>query len=208
MKKIFICLLIAFSLQASSYETGINLVKAGKYREGINTLKQAIEENQALNMDAYIYLVDAYRYLEEYQNMLLYCRRALRITQSRYEFFYLKAVAHFNLWQNEEALKDMEKALSLRPESAYLYNYLGLIHLRLGNLKAAESAFLFASNLVPSNSIYHNNLGAAYERQKKLKEAYLSYEKAATLNSNHKQAIENVERLTALFEKWNTPLPK
>lgn len=67
--------------------------------------------------------------------------------------------------RREEALTLMHEALSLTPDSSLLWNTLGFIHRREGNLEQAELSYSQALALDEGNSAAQNNLRNVYRLQ-------------------------------------------
>ena len=70
-----------------------------------------------------------------------------------------------------EAVKAYQRALSLSPDNANIFNNLGIAHEELGNFEDAEQAYKQAITLDPGNQIYYCDLADFYEDQERTTEA-------------------------------------
>jgi Tfp pilus assembly protein PilF len=61
------------------------------------------------------------------------------------------------------ALQQQQAALELESEAAYLFNELGLLHLRTGNNEAASQAFAKAMGIAPTWALPYNNIASLYK---------------------------------------------
>ena len=71
-----------------------------------------------------------------------------------------RAVAYNSLGRNTLALKDLNYALTLDPESAGAYNNRGSVREGLGDLSGALADYKKADSLEPNNAMYIKNIGS------------------------------------------------
>ncbi|MBB4080079.1 tetratricopeptide (TPR) repeat protein [Lewinella aquimaris] len=64
-----------------------------------------------------------------------------------------------------QALDQLESAVALQPEAAYLHNERGLILMRLANAEAAYGSFIEATRLAPTWALPYSNLGILLKQQ-------------------------------------------
>jgi tetratricopeptide (TPR) repeat protein len=86
--------------------------------------------------------------------------------------------------RQEEAIGFYRVALALRPESAVIYNNLGITLHKRGKLAEAVAAFRKATELSPGEDAHFANLGQALTQQGKLAEAETACRKAIALKPN------------------------
>lgn len=71
----------------------------------------------------------------------------------------------------DEAIKLIEKAVELRPESGYFVDSLGWVHYKLGNYPVAVELLEKATTLEPADPVIFDHLGDAYWRLNRYTEA-------------------------------------
>ncbi|MBT6567221.1 MAG: tetratricopeptide repeat protein [Candidatus Puniceispirillum sp.] len=71
----------------------------------------------------------------------------------------------------DEAIKMIEKAVELRPESGYFVDSLGWVHYKLGNYPVAVELLEKATTLEPADPVIFDHLGDAYWRLNRYAEA-------------------------------------
>lgn len=196
----------AGSIAFGEFNRGVYYYGEKNYPRAKREFEDEIRTSRAITIDAYVYLLRTLNYLGDYDAMLRVAREGIRITQTRYELFYLKGIAHYKKKEYAAALNEFNCAISLNPDSAFLYNYTGLIYRELGEFKSAENAFAFAVTLSP-NAVYYNNLGNVMERQRDFETAFKYYLIAERLDETYAVAKENIQRLTANFESRGMPIP-
>ena len=97
----------------------------------------------------------------------------------------------------------------LRPQSADVWNNLGLAQQRSGDLDGAFRSFQIALKHAPKSDIAHNNLGVVYEKRGQLTEAVKEYKAALAINPKMSDARANLARYapSGLLTPKNSPLP-
>lgn len=192
----------ALCLAADPVADAVALYEAKRYPEAAALLEKTIAESPGIRMDAYVHLLKCYSYLFDYTAMLRVSRQALRISRKQYEVFYFKSYAHYYRGEYDAAFEEIQKAIALNSENAFLYNFLGLIHLKKNELPPAAAAFASATQRASWNPIYQNNAGDVYALQGNYQKAYEAYLKAASLDPESKTtARSNAARLAGLLKK-------
>jgi tetratricopeptide (TPR) repeat protein len=107
------------------------------------------------------------------------------------------AVAYFGLtaaqnrsWHDDLAMT--ERALSVSPNRAFLYNYLGAYYQNHENLGEAEHSYAQAIQYRPTYYDAYSNLGDVYREQGKLAEAEQAYRKAIELGAPYADTYFNL----------------
>jgi len=73
--------------------------------------------------------------------------------------------------RHDEAIDVFEKAISLEPENAKVYNYLGIAHGRIGNFQEAVQAYSKAISIDLDYASAHFNLASIFEQSGRDEEA-------------------------------------
>jgi tetratricopeptide (TPR) repeat protein len=85
--------------------------------------------------------------------------------------------------------------------TAQLHNTAGLAYYYQGKYALAFEEFLSALKIDSNNVVSHFNLGRVFERQGKLKDAFVQYQRALSLDPTHRGAKLGYERLIRFKEK-------
>ena len=78
------------------------------------------------------------------------------------QYLYNLGLYHLNSGNLDEALKQLEKVLSLNPQHYLALNALGLTNFMKGNFNGAAECFKKCLGINPKFTEAHNNLGTAY----------------------------------------------
>jgi len=106
------------------------------------------------------------------------------------------AIIHRENGDDQQALADIEQALTIDPNHAVALNQKGLLFRRNGNFLEAEAAYLKAVTASPEYALAHYNLGV-------LNELYLQRLDAAL---QHFEAYQSLVGEDKQVEKWITDL--
>ena len=129
----------------SDYKTfldnGIELIRAGKFREGIDEINKSIELKNDWEIP-YFYRAVAYHSLEEYDNALHDYTKSLQLNEKMTDAYYNRAriILTRNDIENPDvmsAVKDLEKALELDEKFLDAMYALAAAHKKLGNYQEA-----------------------------------------------------------------------
>lgn len=129
----------------SDYKTfldnGIELIRAGKFREGIDEINKSIELKNDWEIP-YFYRAVAYHSLEEYDNAMLDYTKSLQLNEKMTDAYYNRAriILTRNDIENPDvmsAVKDLEKALELDEKFLDAMYALAAAHKKLGNYQEA-----------------------------------------------------------------------
>ena len=97
---------------------------------------------------------------------------------------------------NEENLSDAvdtaEVLIKKYPKAFMVWDIMGAIKKRLGQVEDASFAFKKVTELNPTYAGGYNNLGISLQEQGKLKEAMEAYKKAITIKSNFAEVYSNI----------------
>lgn len=120
---------------ANSYNEGIKLKNAGKYKEALSMLKDALEKNPDYT-DALYEAGWISNELRECSNAITYLQRAKQLKPSASIFFEL-AYAYENSEMSDEAIENYKKALELYPKYYDADRHLGDIYYAKENYATA-----------------------------------------------------------------------
>lgn len=129
----------------SDYKTfldnGIELIRAGKFREGIDEINKSIELKNDWEIP-YFYRAVAYHSMEEYDNALLDYTKSLQLNEKMTDAYYNRARIILTRKDIENpdvmsAVKDLEKALELDEKFLDAMYALAAAHKKLGNYQEA-----------------------------------------------------------------------
>lgn len=177
-----------------------NLANAYRYYNSKNYKKAAelfeyeIEYSPILKIEYFENLANAYMYLKDYTNMLRAARNGIIVNRFSSKLYFQKGYALYKLGDTNNAIDSIRYSISLKPNDAYMNNFLGLLYLYAEDYKQAESSFLKATVYSPSNVVYMVNLAAAYERDKNFNSALNIYEEAYKIDSKYRGLRESIIR--------------
>ncbi len=101
-----------------------------------------------------------------------------------------------------EAIKYFTIAYKLYPDSAQVYNNLGVIEIELGNLDKAEDLFLRSLAIRPGYFAAYNNLGSIHMRKGETDEAIRLIQEAVTASPDNIFAYNTLARLLMAKEDY------
>jgi tetratricopeptide (TPR) repeat protein len=96
----------------------------------------------------------------------------------------------------DEAMGLIQKALNIKPDSAYIIDSLGWVYYQKGLYDEALKYLLEAAKLVPNDPTIIEHLGDVYFKKRMYEKSLEKYEKALTLN--HPQADKVKEKILQL----------
>jgi len=125
---------------------GIELARAGKCAEALPYLKRGIDVEPE-NAPAQFYLGHCQYSTGEYQAAYAALTEAIRLDQSRQEYFVDRARAAFELGQYRVASRDVDQALKLNNREPAVYDVRGDIFMKSGEYGEAANAYKYAFDL-------------------------------------------------------------
>ncbi len=117
------------------------------------------------------------------------------------------AFQYYQLKKYDDAIKEYQKALEIRPGDFLARNNIAQIYYETGRYQQALDLF---NELLPKNeknSLLHNNIGMCFHQMKKYPEAYFEYKKALELNPNNKYSIDGMKVLKLDMKKAGLAFP-
>ena len=106
--------------------------------------------------------------------------------------FYTKALKSAAKGDTAEAKRQIEKSLRLEPDNPDYLTFLGLLNDLQGSLDTAVAVHQQVIKANPSHSAAHNNLGHAYQMQKKYADSEQEYAEAYNLDRSNVCAAANL----------------
>ena len=107
---------------------------------------------------------------------------------------YLKGKIYYEQDMPQEAIKEFEEAIRLRPNYVEAYLSLGIISRRLSDSVGSVRAFQKAVQLAPKNPVAHYSLGAEYLSQGKSTSAVEHLREAARLQPQDRKVLYSLSR--------------
>lgn len=164
-------------------------------------LKKAINI-QPENVDIYKNLGFLYLREKKFKEAEAIYRLALKISSNDAQIYFYLANISDELKNRPEAIKNLNKALELKPDYSQALNYLGYLYVEDGiNLDQAGVMISKALEIEPGNAAYIDSLGWFYFKQGRLAQAIQELEKAAGLMSDP----EIYDHLGDVYYKMNDP---
>lgn len=167
---------------------------AKNYKKAAELFEYEIEYSPILKIEYFENLANAYMNLKDYTNMLRVARNGIIINRFSYKLYFQKGYALYKLGDTNKAIDSIRYSISLKPNDAYMNNFLGLLYLYIEDYKQAESSFLKATVYSPNNVVYMVNLAATYERDKNFSSALNTYEEAYKINPNYRGLKDSITR--------------
>ncbi|MBF0193454.1 MAG: tetratricopeptide repeat protein [Magnetococcales bacterium] len=118
--------------------------------------------------------------------------RAEQIDNSQAWLYYNIGISLHKLGRQEDALKALTKAISLKPTYYEAHNVLGLTLKEQGKLDKAVATFHKAIKIKPNSEIAQYNLGITLFTQNKLDEAIISFKNVITINPEYIEAYNYI----------------
>lgn len=114
-------------------------------------------------------------------------------------------IACQHLFAIDEAKRDYERALRIKPDYADAINNLGTVYYEKKNYKRAEKFYRRALKLMPHSATFYNNLGAAYFAQGKFKQGAQAYQLAFAIDPAvfGSDSLQGISELGSLAQQAN-----
>lgn len=101
----------------------------------------------------------------------------------------------------EQAMEFLEEAVSTDPYYGPAQNNLGVLHLQVGHLYEAASAFESARKLLPGHPDPRLNLAITLERAGRIEDAIAACESALEVSPDHIAAMEMLARMHVRYSR-------
>jgi len=127
-----------------------------------------------------------------YEDVVLQAREVLKKNEKSVDAMYAMAQANFELERFELARAIIERAVDLAPERADLFNFYGMIQLKLDNNPGAIANFQKAIELRSQFPEARNNLGVLYHEARDFDAAARQFLEAVKSYPDYKEAFLNL----------------
>ncbi|HSP87101.1 MAG TPA: tetratricopeptide repeat protein, partial [Ignavibacteriaceae bacterium] len=133
--------------------------------------------------ETYIFLAKTEIQLRNFESALEFAKKSEIVYSNFWELNLVFAIIHYNLGMQTHAITSITKSLKLNPNETSIYKWAGKIFLKVGEYIKAEENFLKYIGMVeyPSSEIYFE-LGEAYLKTNKVKDALQYYELALKID--------------------------
>ncbi|MBW4493137.1 MAG: tetratricopeptide repeat protein [Oscillatoria princeps RMCB-10] len=169
---------------------GLQLAKAGKYRESVAEYSKALESNPN-NFEAFYRRAEAYLQMENYLAAIGDFSQVLRLNPNSAAVYFYRGFARAQMKDYQEAISDYNEAIRLNPNDAGAHNSRGLARSELKDYQAAIADYKEAIRLSPNFAEAYNNRGVARFNLKDYQAAISDYSEAIRLNPNYDYAYNN-----------------
>jgi tetratricopeptide (TPR) repeat protein len=105
--------------------------------------------------------------------------------------YSLRATAHHRMGNNEQALADLNYAITLDGQDARLFNNRGFVQLGMEQFQAALADFDKATELSPKFTNVYNNRGLLCIAQQRFDDAIIQFNRAIEINPQYIDAYNN-----------------
>ncbi|MEI0566241.1 tetratricopeptide repeat protein [Brachyspira pulli] len=176
---------------------------AKNYKKAAELFEYEIANSPVLRIEYFENLANSYMNLKDYTNMLRVARSGIIVNRFSAKLHFQKGYALYKLGDTNKAIESITYSVNLKPNDAYMNNFLGLLYLYIEDYKQAESSFLKATVYSPNNVVYMVNLAATYERDKNFSSALNTYEEAYKINPQYKGLKDSVNRTRTILARMS-----
>jgi len=124
------------------------------------------------------------------------------------ETHYNRGISYQAQGAFDEAIREFEEAVRLRPDYAQAYNNIGTSHQFQGNFDQAISAYKRALEVQPELVEAHHNLGTIYLMQGQIDAAIVAYKEVIRLRPRLAQAYVDIGRAYGLGGRLDEAIPE
>ncbi|ASJ22253.1 hypothetical protein BHAMNSH16_11640 [Brachyspira hampsonii] len=183
-----------FKYDRKNLSNAYRYYNAKNYKKAAELFEYEIEYSPILKIEYFENLANSYMNLKDYTNMLRAARSGIIVNSFSSKLHFQKGYALYKLGDTNKAIDSIRYSISLKPNDAYMNNFLGLLYLYVEDYKQAESSFLKATVYSPNNVVYMVNLAATYERDKNFSSALNTYQEAYKINPNYRGLKDSIDR--------------
>jgi len=185
-----------FEKNAEEYfRKGHEQLKNKKLDEAIKAFNKAAKISPKTPV-AHYWVGMAYFYNKETEKAIAKFKKVSELEPDNYRAYgMIGKVLSFDKTKLDEAIKYLEKALTINPDYAEAHFDLGRIYALRGDMNRALSEFGIIFGTEPKYAIYHFEMGRIFESMNATDRAKREYERTLQLNPNFSRAKEALEKL-------------
>lgn len=194
-------------------ETGMELIENHKYEEALAVFENLTKQSE--NAEYYYNIGYIKTAQEKYSDAIAAFRKATQLDRLFAKAYEAMGRAYQQMGNPEEAQKFLQKAadiymskdkvenaeeilneiMQINPDTINVYNSLGVLYRKKGDLDTALNNYLKALKVHPGESHIHYNIGRLYLEMKAPVEAKSHFAKALQLEPDFKEAREVLNAL-------------
>lgn len=185
------------------YVIGTYLAKTGQYEKAYIEFSKAFEKDpdQVEGVENFVSLFD---YIGNKADRIKYIKQLIKLKPSNVDYRTKLVNTYLELSFYKEAIVVLEEIMRLDPyKQKYCLDTIGRIYMTQSDLVNAESCFIKAVELEPSNPEFHNNLGTIYAQQNVYGKALLEINTAIELAPDNSTYLDNLAKIYIVQEKWS-----
>ncbi len=172
----------------------------GEYLNEIGDYRKALQTGSASHLEIYKMIVDAYLKLSDLNWALTTCDDAIAKFPNDRELRTLRAEIHDKNGDEDKALADYKKAVSIDPSYGYGYIYIGKYYRTRGDYQEAVDAYTDGIGSSEADYRYYYYRGISYEALGEDAAAEADYRKAVELEPAREYNYIRLGNL--LFTNW------
>lgn len=180
------------------YMLGMSQWKSDKPERAAESLNRSIELNPSF-VNGWVNLARVRRELEDPQEALALCEKALAIDDGCDDAWNVAGLAYLDSGERDKAIECFTSAISANPDNAFALNNLGLTYIYEERFDKALLPLEQAVEIAPGVAFMHNNLGIVYENLGRTEEAAHQYAAAVDTPSGHAKAQANLKRVLPML---------
>ena len=155
--------------------------KENQLQKALATLKKGLDQNKE-NIDLHFQLGAIYDKMGDIEKMVAQMKEVLRLDPEHADALNYLGYSYADRGiLLEEALKLVQKAMTLKPNMGYITDSLGWVYFKLGDYQRAVNELEKANQLTPDDPIITEHLADSYYKLNRIGKALEFYEKALKL---------------------------
>lgn len=152
--------------------------------------------------EAYLYLAKINIHQKNFDNALVFLKKAEKLYSSYWEIYLLYAIIYYYLEMEAHSLQSIKKAIKLNENEPNVLEWCGKIFFKNEDYPKAEKYFLKFIDTQPEISFEtYFTLAEAFFKQNKFEDALNYYELALKLKPDFEPAIKGKTKLSELINK-------
>ena len=136
-----------------------------------------------------------------WKNSVVLCQHALQYTSNNFLLMCNLAEGYYDQGQFDEAIKECQAIIQLKPDFPEAYIRLGIAVVQKGLWDEAISQFERAIQLNPNDSFAHNYLGIALRQKGRYAEAIAQFQEVLRLNPGNASTQQNLNTTRGMKDR-------